>query len=71
MDIERCMNYAQEFNILPGSSPMILSIFRILFTALCDAKLYSKGLWDIRKQQRLTSLVGRVFDSEGGFIDGS
>lgn len=50
---------------------MILSIFRILFTALWDAKLYSKGFWDIRKQRGLNSLVVGVFDSEGGFIEGS
>lgn len=51
---------------------MILSSFRILFTTFWDAKLYSKGSQDIRKEPGMDSqLVVRFGDSEFGFKGGS
>lgn len=45
---------------LPGSSPIIVSSCLIFATALWDAKLYNKGLWDTRKQRGVSSRLGSV-----------
>lgn len=59
-------------NISPGSSPMILSSFRIFSTTFWDAKLYSKGSRDIWKEPGMESqLVAWSVDSEVGFMEGS
>ena len=53
----------QCFHVLlftvPGSSPITSSSSLIFPTALCEARLYSKGSWETRKQSGLRSEVGR------------
>lgn len=51
---------------------MILSSFRIFFTAFWDAKLYSKGSRDIRIELGINSqLAVWSIDAEVGFTGGS
>lgn len=51
---------------------MILSSWRILLTTFWDAKLYSKGSWDIRKEPGMNSQPAAwSVDSEVAFVGGS
>lgn len=43
---------------VPGSSPITFSSCLIFLTALCEARLYSRGSWETRKQSGLSWEVG-------------